>query len=100
MNYRRIGYAVLVLGIALAWFGGCSTSNSSSSGPPGPAGLNGKGICEDTCAKPCAADGDCETSTGEKCCDYGQSGKVCHSAKSCPTFCSSDQNCDTTRRQS
>lgn len=91
MNYRKFGYGVLVLGIALAWFGGCSTTNGTNSNN-GPGNPSGSGICEETCPKACSSDQDCQTSTGELCCP---SGNVCVNAKGCPTVCADDSKCNT-----
>jgi len=62
-------------------------------------GGNGPGVCEPTCDKACLQDNDCDTSSGQLCCDYGSNGKVCKDAKSCPRFCTDDSACNTTMGQ-
>jgi hypothetical protein len=103
MNIRKVWLGLFVLGAVLALFGGCSsggTGNSDGgSGSGSSIGSPGSGICEDSCPKACGQDGDCDTSTGQLCCDYGAGAKFCQGAKSCPKFCSSDSVCDTSMGQ-
>lgn len=99
MSLRKTWYAALVLiVVASAWFGGCSSS-SSNGGSGTSSGGNGPGVCQATCNKACGQDSDCDTSSGELCCDYGANGKVCQNAKTCPKFCTNDSNCQTASGQ-
>lgn len=92
---------VVLLSIAGALGGGCSSTNGGggSSGSGSGGSSSGPGICLSACDKPCGSDSDCDTSNGELCCDYGSAGKVCQSAKSCPKFCGSDTDCLTSMGQ-
>jgi len=92
----------VVLVVAAALGGGCSSNSNgggNGSSGSGSGGASGPGICLSSCDKPCGGDGDCDTSNGELCCDYGSAGKVCQDAKSCPKFCGSDQDCMTSMGQ-
>ena len=85
--------------VLLAWSGGCSSSGSGGSLDGSVVGSSGGGTCQATCAKSCSADGDCDTSQGELCCNFGSAGKACEPAKACPRFCSQDTDCDTSMGQ-
>src|SRR5579859_118050 len=91
----RGAVVLLVVCFALAWIGGCS----GASGPPQGVTTTGQAVCAAACAKPCSQDSDCQTSSGELCCDYGSAGKVCQSAASCPQFCANDTTCDSATGQ-
>jgi hypothetical protein len=69
---------------------GCSSGEPSSSS----TSESFTGICADTCLKSCAGDGDCDSSVGEVCCDYGEDGNACVPATDCPRYCSADDDCE------
>src|SRR4051812_37162345 len=90
MNSKKaFGFALVVasLGGALAGFGGGCSDTTNNTGPTPTTTNTGAGLCLGTCDKPCAADQDCNTSSGELCCDFGNGGKICQNAKVCPRFC-------------
>jgi hypothetical protein len=87
------GLALAILAVAVA----CNSSSSGNTG--GPGGPGGPGVCASACAKSCAADQDCDTTSGELCCNYGNGNAACAQAKSCPKFCTDDTACDTTTGQ-
>jgi hypothetical protein len=93
----RLGAFGLGAGLLLLTFTsvGCKSSKTTPTNVL-PAGT---GICQDTCAKTCSADSDCDTSTGELCCDYGTAGKACSQAAQCPIMCTDDSKCDPTKGQ-
>src|SRR5882672_12237762 len=101
MNVRKVWLGLFLIGVALALFGGCSSGGSGNSSSDGGVlgAPPGSGICADSCPKACGQDGDCDTSLGQLCCDYGAGAKFCQGAKSCPKFCSSDSTCDTATGQ-
>ena len=83
-------------------FGGCVVEEvvdddddtrrpSAGGGGSAPA----QGVCMDACPKGCAIDDDCDLSSGELCCDYGEHGKACAPAAGCPRFCAADAECNT-----
>lgn len=57
--------------------------------------LADKGLCANSCPKPCSQDNDCETAAGQLCCDYGEVGQACVAAAACPRFCEADPECET-----
>lgn len=70
----------------------CSGSGSSDNNTEN---LSDKGICANSCPKPCDVDNDCETAAGQLCCDYGELGSACVPAANCPRFCEEDPECET-----
>ncbi len=84
----------LLLAAALVVSG--SGVSGCSGGSPSTTSSNElvAGVCADTCLKACSVDGDCDSSTGEVCCDYGDDGNACVPAIECPRFCSADDDCE------
>src|SRR5207237_358368 len=90
----------IALGAILSVIGaGCSSSSSGGTGTVPTTTSTGQGTCAATCDKPCGSDQDCNTSQGELCCDFGETGKICQNAKSCPKFCHDDSTCETAMGQ-
>src|SRR4051794_14490297 len=106
MSERKVAGAI-VLGVFLV-LGACSGGSNNgggagtgggSAGTGGPPPGTGPGLCTAACDKFCSTDQDCNTSSGELCCDFGEKGKICQNAKFCPKFCSSDNMCETSMGQ-
>jgi hypothetical protein len=71
------------------------TQDVEGAGPRVPVLDSNTGYCQDTCARTCTSDNECETSVGDLCCDLGEAGRVCMAAKECPRQCAADSNCAT-----
>src|SRR5438309_963929 len=102
---------IVILGGAIAACSNGGSNNSGGAGTGGGAGAGGTaggggpppgtgpGLCTATCDKYCGTDQDCNTSSGELCCDFGDKGKICQNAKACPKFCENDTMCETSMGQ-
>jgi hypothetical protein len=72
---------------------GCAGRSPRNAGAPADSGIAHGGVCASSCDNACATDQDCNTGVGELCCDFGERGKICQSAKACPKLCTGNSAC-------
>jgi hypothetical protein len=75
--------------------GGQRPSSSTAGSAGAPDTPPPRGICQATCNKDCTSDQDCDMTSGQMCCDFGEAGKACVAATQCPTMCQDDDRCNT-----